>query len=472
MFERIGIKAYWLAVAVVAISSVNIVYGQGADSGSKTTSVPPRPLLQDIRVAPTPETYNGNDSLVKKTGSSLPTVVKANSYDPILADVPIPGYTGILVETLDGKTVVESSSSSAFNPASNVKLATAYAVLKTFGPDYRFPTNVWTDGTIDRSTATLTGNIYISGRDPIFGYEHAVDIADALNRLGVRSVTGDLIVTDNFAMNYSNSVAHSSEALYATMDASKRSPAATRVWLNYLANAGRSNEGSSLPSVAFTGKVYVQPIPSSLKLLFLHESAPMREIIKATLCYSNNFMAERLGDMVGGPYAVARIVQLNAGIAPTDFSLQTSSGLGINRVTPASMMKLLRSLRTELGRSRMTFADIMPVAGVDKGTLENRFDTDFSKGSVVGKTGTLGNTDGGVSSLAGEISTRNGRLLFIVFNQHGSVSRFRAFQNSYISLIQGQFGGAVPMNYNPVSIDVRLARSRIVRGDVMTARND
>jgi D-alanyl-D-alanine carboxypeptidase len=114
----------------------------------------------------------------------------------------------------------------------------------------------------------------------------------------------------------------------------------------------------------------------------------------------------------------------------------------------------------------------MPVAGVDKGTLENRFDTDFSQGSVVGKTGTLGNTDGGVSSLAGEISTRNGRLLFIVFNQHGSVSRFRAFQNSYISLIQGQFGGAVPMNYNPVSIDVRLARSRIVRGDVMTARND
>jgi D-alanyl-D-alanine carboxypeptidase/D-alanyl-D-alanine-endopeptidase (penicillin-binding protein 4) len=273
-------------------------------------------------------------------------------------------------------------------------------------------------------------------------------------------------------MNYSNSVARSSEALFATLDTSKRSPAATRVWLNYLANSGRSNEASTPPSVAFTGKVYVQSIPSSLKLLFSHESAPMREIIKATLCYSNNFMAERLGDMVGGPYAVARIVQLNAGVAPTDFTLQTSSGLGINRVTPASMMKLLRSLRAELARNRMTFADIMPVAGVDKGTLENRFDTDFSKGSVVGKTGTLGNTDGGVSSLAGEISTKNGRLLFIVFNEHGSVARFRAFQNSYISLIQGQFGGAAPVNYDPVPLDVRLARSRIVRGDVMMARNE
>src|SRR4029079_6917795 len=180
-------------------------------------------------------------------------------------------------------------------------------------------------------------------------------------------------------------------------------------------------------------------------LLFTHESAPLREIIKATLCNSNNFMAERLGDMVGGPDAVARIVQLNAGVQPSEFSLQNSSGLGINRVTPSSMMKLLRSLRAELARNKMTFADIMPVAGIDKGTLESRFDSDFSKGSVVGKTGTLGQTDGGVSSLAGEISTRNGKLLFVVFNMHGSVSRFRAFQNNYISLIQGQFGGPAQM---------------------------
>jgi D-alanyl-D-alanine carboxypeptidase/D-alanyl-D-alanine-endopeptidase (penicillin-binding protein 4) len=472
MFGFIGKKASWLFVAIVVFGG-HAVFGQGTSSGNGGPSLPARPLLQDIKIAPSAAaTVETTDPLVKKTASSQPLVVKANSYDPVLADVPIPGYTGILVETLDGKTVVESASNEAFNPASNVKIATAYAVLKTFGPDYRFPTNVWTDGTIDRSSGTLTGNIYISGRDPIFGYEHAVAIANALNRLGIRNITGDLIVTDNFAMNYSNSAAHSSEALFATLDSTKRSASATRIWLNYLSNSGMMNQVVGIPSVTFTGHVFVQSIPSSLKLLFSHESAPMRDIIKATLCYSNNFMAERLGDMLGGPYAVARVVQLNAGIQPADFSLQTSSGLGINRVTPASMMKLLRSLRSELARYRMTFADIMPVAGIDKGTLEYRFDTDFSKGSVVGKTGTLGNTDGGVSSLAGEISTRNGRLLFIVFNQHGSVSRFRAFQNSYISLIQGQFGGAAPVNYNPVSLDVRLAHSRIVNGDAIAARND
>ena len=65
----------------------------------------------------------------------------------------------------------KAASNLAFNPASNVKIATAYAVLKTFGPGYRFPTNVWTDGTIDRATSTLNGNLYVSGRDPVFGYE-------------------------------------------------------------------------------------------------------------------------------------------------------------------------------------------------------------------------------------------------------------------------------------------------------------
>lgn len=109
----------------------------------------------------------------------------------------------------------------------------------------------------------------------------------------------------------------------------------------------------------------------------------------------------------------------------------------------------------------MTFGDIMPVAGIDKGTLENRFDADFSTGSVVGKTGTLGQTDAGVSSLAGEINTRNGKYLFVIFNQRGSVARFRAFQNSFVSLVQSQFGGPVPMAYDAVSLETRLARSRI-----------
>lgn len=457
-------KAVWLSVAFMLLFCWTTTESFGQPVYSKPSTPGQKPFLQDIQVktetpSPTPTATPG----VKKTAAVSP--VAANTAYPALGEVAIPGYSGILVETLDGKTVIESYSNYAFNPASNVKVATAYAVLKTFGPEYRFPTNVWTDGSIDQASGTLYGNLYVSGRDPIFNYEHAVAVSNELNRLGIRNVSGDIVVTDNFTMNFNGSALRSGSLLAMTMDSAKRPAAATKSWLTYLSNSGKYGQAAGVPGVTISGATYVQPMPSNVRLLFTHESAPLKEIVKVTLCYSNNFLSEKLGDMLGGPYAVARIVQLNAGIAPNEFVLQTASGLGINRVTPKAQMKLLRTLRTELARYKMTFADIMPVAGIDKGTLENRFDTDFAMGSVVGKTGTLGNTDAGVSSLAGEINTRNGKLLFVIFNQRGSVPRFRSFQNSYVSLIQNQFGGPAQMSYTPVALDVRMAKSRITYPD-------
>jgi len=443
-----------LSVVVLTVCAALSAFGQ---TGTK-------PLLQPIMVYGAPQPQTSATPFVQKTGSSAPAIISGNPVKtsiPILADALIPGVSGVLVETLDGNVVVESGSNQTFNPASNVKIATSYAVMKTFGPEYRFPTNFWTDGTFDQASGTLYGNLYVSGRDPIFGYEHAVSAAQALNRLGIRAINGDLVVTDNFAMNYTTSAVRSSQMLFTSLDASKRSAAASRVWSAYLVNSGRLAQSTGIASVTFTGGVYVQPMPGNLKLLFSHESAPLREIVKATNSYSNNFLADRLGDMLGGPYAVARVVQQNTGSQPGEFYLQTASGLGINRVTPNAMMKLIRAFRTELARYKMTFADVMPVAGIDKGTLENRFDTDFAVGSVVGKTGTLGQTDGGVSSLAGELNTRSGRLLFVIFNQRGNVNRFRSFQNYYVSLIQGQFGGPATLAYAPLSLEARLARNRI-----------
>ncbi len=450
-------KALWLSVAFILwVGSAFSAFGQPVYS--KPTNPPPKPLLQNIEV------QNGNPTpastpLVTKTGSSLPTTRKT-SY-PVLADVEIPGYSGILVEDMNGNIVLDSYSNYAFNPASNIKIATAYAVLKTFGPDYRFPTNIWTDGQIDPNSNTLYGNLYVSGRDLSFNLEQGINVAHELNRLGIQNVNGDLVVTGDFVMGQSSSADRAVTTLSTTMNSAKRNVAATRAWQSYQVNSKRPDLVGVVPSVVVSGGNYVQTIPTNAKLLFSHESAPVREIIKATLCYSNNYLADKLGDMLGGAYAVARIVQQNAQVAPEEFYIQTSSGLGTNRVTPQAMMRLLRTLSKELARNKMSFADIMPVAGIDRGTLERRFDTDFSRGSVVGKTGTLGNTDGGVSSLSGEIQTRQGKLLFVIFNQRGSVNRFRSFQNMLVSLIQGQFGGADSLNYVEITPDVRLANTRI-----------
>lgn len=459
-------KVFWLSIVLV-LCFASTAFETAAQSKKK-------PLFQTITIKPgdksKPKVGPTPPRRVKKTGKSVPKklsrrpIKRASAFSttmPALANVAIPGYSGVLVETLDGRVILQNYSNAAFNPASNVKIATAYAVLKTFGPNYRFKTIVWTDGFIDRSRGTLNGNLYVSGRDPIFNYQHAVSIANSLNRLGITKINGDLIVTTNFAMNYSRSAVSSGNRLFATLNGAKRSSAAKRAWNNYVVHSGNYGKVRAIPSVFFTGRMYVQSIPSNAKSLFTHESTPMREIVKATLIFSNNFLAKRLGDMLGGAYAVARTVQYNARVSPYEFSLASSSGLGINRVTPRAQMRLLRTFRAELKKHNMSFTDVMPVAGIDKGTLARRFTTGFSRGSLVGKTGTLGRTDGGVSTLSGEIRTRRGTLLFVIFNQRGNVRRFRSFQNSYVSRIQGAYGGALPIPYTPIPIERRLAKSRI-----------
>lgn len=456
-FEKIGT---WPAAAVLIFAAAALGFGQ-ADSPRSPQTRRVELIREDLLPKPSAT------PLVTPTGSSEPLetvatpIIYANSPFPIIAETPIPGRSGVLIEDINGNVIVESSSDAAFNPASNVKLATAYAVLVTFGPNFRFITNVWTDGTLDSETGVLDGNLYVSGRDPVFAYEHAILLADELNRMGIRSITGNLIVTENFVINRTSSASRSAKSMLAYFDSEKRSSAAKRAWSDFRFYSGKPGRFAESPGLVFSGEAAIGPIPPGTRLLFAHESAAMREIVKAMLSFSSNFLAARLGEMLGGPLAVARIVHQYTGAEPAEFYMQTSSGLGINRVTPRAMMKLLRALRADLARFDMRLADILPVAGMDEGTLENRFDTDFSRGSVVGKTGTLSHTDGGVSTLAGEMNTRSGKVLFVIFNQRGRVSRFRAFQNSYISLIQGQLGGAAQLDYSPISIEARLATNRI-----------
>ena len=118
---------------------------------------------------------------------------------------PLYGLQGVLIETLDGRVVSAQNETEQFNPASTLKLATALVALRTLGPEHRFATGIWTDGVLDKNTGVLSGNLYISGRDPSFHYEHGVLLARELNKLGIKQVTGDLIVAPGFTMNFSDS---------------------------------------------------------------------------------------------------------------------------------------------------------------------------------------------------------------------------------------------------------------------------
>lgn len=373
---------------------------------------------------------------------------------------PLYGYQGVLVQTLDGKVVASQSPEDHFNPASTIKLATALVALQTFGPNHRFSTGIWTDGVIDKSTGKIAGNLYVSGRDPSFHYEHAVLLARELNKLGIKEVTGDLIVSPGFTMNFASSAQRSGERLYDTLDSTLRYVAATRAWTYERMVLNDSTSLKTVPSVAVMGGVSVAAVSPTAKLLLTQRSSKLVDILKVLLCYSNNFMAERIGDSLGGPESVRQRLIAQLGIGPGEIRLASLSGLGVNRVSPTVMMKIYRSLRSELKKHRLDPSIIMPVAGIDPGTLEDRFTGLAWRGSVIAKTGTLVRTDGGASSLVGQLRAQNGEvLLFVIMNQSGSVSRFRENQDYLVMLIQNTRGGPKAFEYKPIAMAMQLSNT-------------
>ena len=379
---------------------------------------------------------------------------------------PLYGVQGVLVETLDGQVVSSQAENDQFNPASTLKLATALVALKTLGPDHRFATAVWTDGELDKATGILNGNLYVSGRDPSFHFEHAVLIARQLNTLGITQVTGDLWVAPGFTMNFNSSATRSGERFYDTLDSTLRPAAAIQAW-NYERTV--LNDRASLekvPSVAVMGGVGVGPVAPGAKLLLTQKSSKLVDILKVLLCYSNNFMADRIGDSLGGPEPVRQQLIKTLHLGPDDLRIATLSGLGVNRISPRVMMKVYRALLAELKKHRLSPSSIMPVAGIDPGTLEDRFTGLPWRGSVIAKTGTLMRTDGGASSLVGQLRSANGEtLLFVIMNQRGSVSRFRENQDYLVMLVQNTRGGPKAFEYKPSLLSMRLSHTETVLAD-------
>ncbi|HEV2707742.1 MAG TPA: D-alanyl-D-alanine carboxypeptidase [Pyrinomonadaceae bacterium] len=421
-----------------------------------TPAQTPAPLPQ-ATIAPASTQTTPQTSAPLTAPSALPTPTPR----------PVFQHQGVLVQKLNGETVFEQAVDQGYNPASAIKLATALVALRTLGPDHRFPTAVWTKGTFDQSTGTVNGDLIISGRDPSFHYEHAVLMARKLNEMGIRTVTGDLVVAPRFTMNFSSSALRSGESLYDTLDATRRPAAAVRAWYEERVLLGDNSAlQTSTPSVAVMGAVYVDSVPAGARLLFTHKSSTLVDILKVLLCYSNNFMAERLGDTLGGASGVEHFLVTQLGIPATEIHLATTSGLGVNRLSPRHMMKVYRELLDELHEHGLSAVDILPVAGIDPGTLQRRFATHPSRGSIVAKTGTLIRTDGGASALVGQMRAQNGEvLLFVIFNQRGSVPRFRNAQDALILELQATRGGPKPFTYNPHALAMRLADTEFDTAD-------
>src|SRR5687768_5959429 len=107
-------NALWLCTVFLSLVGLTatVTFGQPTYTRPTTNASPtPKPFLQDITV---PQPKNNPNT------STTPLITKTSSVSPaypVINDVTIPGYSGILVETLDGKQIVDNYSNYAFNPA-------------------------------------------------------------------------------------------------------------------------------------------------------------------------------------------------------------------------------------------------------------------------------------------------------------------------------------------------------------------
>ncbi len=90
------------------------------------------------------------------------------------------------------KTILNWRSTQAMNPASTMKLVTTLTGLDVLGPQYRWRTKLYTDGSIYQGV--LKGNLYLQGSgDPKLIPEELARMMKDLQRLGIQKIDGNLV---------------------------------------------------------------------------------------------------------------------------------------------------------------------------------------------------------------------------------------------------------------------------------------
>lgn len=326
--------------------------------------------------------------------------------------------------------------------ASITKAATTLAALATWGAEAQFETLVGWQGSIE--DGVLKGDLIVEGGDdPLFVWEEAIALANTLQTLGIRQVTGDLIVTNAFNMNFESDPLISGQWLKESFNRAEWGYDVERAYLEM-------PPGTPTPELQIDGQVRAEPGSWRNRAsgwLVSHQSLPLVAVLKAMNIYSNNPMAEQMANTLGGSQAVMQKVEEVTGIPPEEISLINGSGLGEeNQLSPRAAVAMMQQIQeilrstaissqgTTLART-YTISDIFPIAGADGGTVTDR---GIPNNAVV-KTGSLAV----VSALAGAMPTKDkGVVWFSLLNYGLGLDALRSRQDQVLTALEKQWGRA------------------------------
>jgi D-alanyl-D-alanine carboxypeptidase/D-alanyl-D-alanine-endopeptidase (penicillin-binding protein 4) len=325
--------------------------------------------------------------------------------------------------------------------ASLTKVATSLATFTILGPNHQFETLISATGPI--VNGVVQGDLVITaGGDPMFVGEEAIAVGNALNKIGIKQVKGNLVITGNFAMNFYTNPTAAGQLLKQALN--------HKSWnRSVIYQYSRMPKGTPKPQVVINGTVQVTAQPNSKQtLLVRHLSLPLHQLIKEMNVYSNNDIAEMLAQSVGGANVVKSTAAQLAMVPQSEIQLINGSGLGReNKISPRAVCAMFMALQRQASAHNLTLADLFPTSGFDnRGTMQFR----SMPSATVMKTGTLSD----VSALAGVLPTRDrGLVWFAIINRGYNVPSFRSEQDQLLQHLvkQLQVYTGVPTALTPHS---------------------
>jgi D-alanyl-D-alanine carboxypeptidase/D-alanyl-D-alanine-endopeptidase (penicillin-binding protein 4) len=270
---------------------------------------------------------------------------------------------------------------------------------------------------------TVAGDLLVEAEgDPFFVDENALLVMLGLREQGVLRVAGDLVARGPLMFDWST------DAADPRLERALAGDIPADAWAEI--RAARGIDGGAPPALAFRKAEGGAGGPP--KLLVVHLSEPLVPLLKALNGYSNNVF-HPFAQRAGGVGAVETIARESVPAEMRgEIVLTNGAGAGAsNRLSPRAAVALLRALAAELGSHGLTLPDVLPVSGIDSGTLRNRLDGPGERGVVVGKTGTYG--DYGASALVGAFRSRDrGVVYFAILNRGVPVPAARERQDAFV----------------------------------------
>ncbi|TAG86874.1 MAG: D-alanyl-D-alanine carboxypeptidase [Oscillatoriales cyanobacterium] len=430
-----------------AIALLTLITGCTATESPQIST--PTPVAT---IAPSPIKVN-QPLIVSASNPQTTTNTKIQEY---LKNLTSQGFAkenqGIWIQS--GNTLLANHQGTIPLPAASItKVATSLVALQKFGPEHEFITFISTNGGI--KNGVLTGDLIIQGgEDPLFVWEEAIAIGNALNQKGIKRITGSLIIANKFYMNFELNPLKSGELLKQGLNSQTWSAEA-------IAQHQTLPPNTPKPEVIIEGNVKIAPSTPTITAqpLIKHHSLPLAELIKKMNQYSNNLMADMLAETVGGAKVVAEQAATATGLPPAEIQLVNGSGLSENNlISPRAACGLFLALERYLRPYNMTVADVLTVVGKDQGILSER---PLPKLAVI-KSGTLDN----VSALGGALPTQKQQTVwFVMMNGGANVEVLRTQQEVLLKDFLSEWGA---VQASPPELTANPARkSKVSRSEIV-----